>query len=106
MAGDGLVTFRECAEITGLKVRKMPVGLARRMAAAMWKLHMSESPPGQVRFAEHPWVVSNEKLKRETGWQPRHSSRETFEITMRAQGLLGGAEQPARAPEPGVPAAA
>src|SRR5436190_6382858 len=46
VAGDGLVTFRECAEITGLKVRKMPIGVARRMAATMWKLHMSESPPG------------------------------------------------------------
>jgi nucleoside-diphosphate-sugar epimerase len=43
-------------------------------------------PPGQIDFAVHPWIVSNEKLKRETGWSPRYTSRETFQITMRAHG--------------------
>ena len=57
VAGDGLVTFRECAEITGLKVRKMPIGLARRMAAVTWKLHMSQSPAGQVRFPKKRGVI-------------------------------------------------
>jgi hypothetical protein len=33
-------------------------------------------------------VVSNERLKRTTGWSPRHTSRETFEITMRTHGKL------------------
>jgi hypothetical protein len=32
--------------------------------------------------------VSNDKLKRTTGWSPKHTSRETFEITMRAHGKL------------------
>jgi hypothetical protein len=67
---------------------------------------MSETPPGQIRFAEHPWVVSNEKLKRETGWKPRYTSRETFDVTMRAHGLGGAAERPVEVAEPGVPAAA
>ena len=35
----------------------------------------------------HPWIASNEKLKSELGWTPRYTSRETFEITMRAKGL-------------------
>src|SRR2546421_5477461 len=48
VAGDGLMTFRDCAEITGLKVRKMPIGVARRMAPTMWKLHMAHAPPWQV----------------------------------------------------------
>ena len=103
IAGDGTMTYRETAETIGLKTRRMPFALARSLAAATWKLHMSETPPGQVRFAVHPWVVSNEKLKRETGWQPRHTTRETFEITMRAHGVLGGSEVPVKAPEPGVP---
>jgi UDP-glucose 4-epimerase len=105
VAGDGTMTYRECAEAIGLKTRKLPVGLARRIASATWKLRMSETPPGQIRFAEHSWLVTNEKLKRETGWQPRYSSRETFDITMRAHGRIGAAEAPAKAPEPGVPAA-
>ena len=84
----------------GLPRRRVPLALMRRLAAAMWKLRASETPPGSLHFAIHPWLVSNEKLKRETGWQPRYSSRETFEITMRAHGRLGpdaGARPPPRA---------
>jgi UDP-glucose 4-epimerase len=106
IAGDGTMTYRETAEAIGMKTRRMPEGLARRITALTWKLRVGEVPVGQVRFAVHPWVVSNEKLKRETGWKPRHTSRETFEIAMRAKGVLGGGAQPAKAPQPGVPAAA
>jgi hypothetical protein len=74
-----------------------------RLAGLMWKLRQSETPPGNLHFAIHPWLVSNEKLKRETGWRPSYTSRETFEITMRAHGRLP-AEAPAGGPE--VPVAA
>src|SRR5436190_12631833 len=104
VAGDGLMTWRECGEAIGRPTRKMPFRLAWRIGAATWKLHMSETPPGQLHFAMHPWVVSNEKLKRETGWEPRYASRETFEITMRAHGVIGGDGAPAEVPEPSVPA--
>jgi UDP-glucose 4-epimerase len=88
VAGDGLMTNRECAELIETKIRKMPLGLYRRLARVMWKLHQSEVPPGGIEFAVHSWLLSNEKLKRTTGWSPRYSSRETFEITMRAHGKL------------------
>jgi UDP-glucose 4-epimerase len=104
VAGDGTMSLRECAETIGLKTRKMPLKVARRISAATWRLHMSETPPGQIRFAMYPWVVSNGKLKRETSWKPQHSSRETFEITMRAHGALGPDGTPAEASEPAVPA--
>src|SRR3954451_13635475 len=57
VAADGTVTYRETAELIGLKTRKMPVGLARRLTALTWKLRMGEVPVGQVRFAVYPWVV-------------------------------------------------
>jgi hypothetical protein len=68
----------------------MPLKAMWKLGALMWRLHQSETPPGNLHFVIHPWVVSNEKLKRETGWEPRYSSRETFEITMRAKGKLAG----------------
>ena len=88
VAGDGVLATAECAEIIGTPRRRVPLRLARRLASVMWKLRRSETPPGSLSFAIHPWLVSNEKLKRETSWRPRHSSRETFEITMRAHGKL------------------
>jgi UDP-glucose 4-epimerase len=95
VAGDGLMTLRECAEIVELPIRKMPLRAYRALARAMWAARLSEAPPGQIEFALHPWVVSNEKLKQTTGWSPRHTSRETFEITMRTHGKLPPAGVPA-----------
>ena len=43
-------------------------------------------------------MVSNEKLK-QTGWSPRYTSRETFEITMRTHGKLPPAGEPAKDPD-------
>ena len=95
VAGEGTMTMRECAELLGTPVRKLPMRAYRGLARAMWGARLSEAPPGQIAFAEHPWIVSSDKLRRETGWRPRHTSRETFEITMRAHGKLPPAGSPA-----------
>jgi len=92
VAGDGLMTNRECAELIETPIRKMPLRIYRGLARVMWKLRQSEVPPGGIEFALHSWLLSNEKLKRTTGWTPKYSSRETFEITMRAHGKLSPAE--------------
>ncbi len=94
VAGDGLMTLRECSELIGSPIRRMPLRAFRGLARAMWAARMSEAPPGQIEFALHPWIVSSEKLKRTTGWSPRHTSRETFEITMRAHGKLPPEDAP------------
>lgn len=99
LTADGTVKMSEAAAIAGKKVRKMPLKLYRRMAGASWKLRLRnvEAPPGQIEFVLHPWIASNEKLKRELGWAPRYTSRETFEITMRAKGLAPPAPQDSEA---------
>jgi UDP-glucose 4-epimerase len=94
VAGDGLMTYRECAELIGSPVRKMPLRAFRALARAMWAARLSEAPPGQIEFSLHPWIVSTEKLKKTTGWNPKHTGRETFEITMRTHGKLPPAEAP------------
>jgi UDP-glucose 4-epimerase len=88
LSPEGLMTLRECVEVLGTTARKMPVWLYRALAKVMWRLRASEAPPGQIDFALYPWIVSNEKLKQTLDWTPRYTSRETFEITMRAQGKL------------------
>ena len=95
VAGDGLMTLRECSEIIGAPIKKMPLRAYRGLARTMWAARLSEAPPGQIAFGIYPWIVSTEKLERETGWRPAHTSRETFEITMRTHGKLPPAEAPA-----------
>jgi len=105
LAPDGLMTLRECAELLETPVRKMPVRLYRAIGKVLWRLRLSEAPPGQIDFALYPWIVSNEKAKSTLGWTPKHSSRETFEITMRAQGKLPAAEPPVPVAEAEAPQA-
>ena len=88
VAGDGLMTNRECAELIGSQIRKLPLRVYRGLAKTMWRLRQAEAPPGAIDFALYSWLLSNEKLKRTTGWAPKYSSRETFEITMRAHDKL------------------
>src|SRR5207237_4022244 len=69
------------------------------------RLHAAETPPGNLHFIIHPWVVSTDKLKA-TGWTPRYTSRETFEITMRTHGKLPPSDTPAEPPQVAAPVGA
>jgi UDP-glucose 4-epimerase len=90
-AGDGTMTWRQGAEMIGTKTRRMSFRLAYAIAKWSWRLRLprTEAPPGNLHFIRYPWVVSNEKLKTATGWEPQYDTLETFEITMRARGILG-----------------
>jgi len=99
VAGDGTMPADQCGELIGLKRRRLPLPVAWRLGALLWRLRQSEAPPGNIHFAIHPWVVATDKLKQTTGWSPRHTSRETFEITMRARGKLPAASSGSAAPD-------
>lgn len=90
IAADGTMNLRECADVIGLKRRRVPRSIYWRLAALLWRVRLSETPPGNIHFALHPWVVSNDKIKQALDWQPRYTTRETFDITMRARGLMNG----------------
>ena len=101
IAGDGTMLMRECAELLGLPVRRVPSRAYWALANLLWRLRASEVPPGYLHFVVNPWVVSNTKVKEALGWQPRHTTRETFEVTMRERGLgRGGASNGTRVETP------
>jgi UDP-glucose 4-epimerase len=105
IAPDDKMSTDDAARLAGLKRRRFPIGLYTRFVALMWRLRQGEAPPGSIAFAVHPWIVSNAKL-RSLGWEPRHTARDTFEITMRARGKLApdGAGSAAATPSPPVAA--
>ena len=75
----------------------------KRLNGALWRLHVprTEAPAGNLDFLRYPWVVSTEKLKTTTGWQPRYDTLETFKQTMRARGVMP--EEPATASPAATP---
>ena len=90
LAGDGTMTWRQSGELIGQKVREISLKNMKRLNNAMWRLHVpnTDAPAGNLNFLRYPWVVSTEKLKAETEWQPKYDTLETFKITMRAKGKL------------------
>ena len=107
LTADGTIKLSEAARLAGLKTRRMPTRVYRRIAKAAWGLRLPrvEAPPGQIDFILYPWIASNEKLKRELDWTPRYTSRETFEIAMRAKGIGPKDGEPVLPPPPAVPVA-
>ena len=102
VTGEGVMTWQEAAEIVGTKIRTMPFGFFYSLNKLFWHLRVpnTESPPGNLQFVRHPWVCSNEKVKQTLGGRPSTRRRETFELTMRARGLLdGSAQTPAATPQ-------
>ena len=100
VAGDGSLRWGESAQMIGLKTREMSLKAVRRIYAVAWALHVPrvESSPGNLNFIRYPWMVSNEKVKAEIGWEPSADTRQVFIETMRAKGLM--ATSASRTPEP------
>jgi UDP-glucose 4-epimerase len=99
VAGDGSLRWGDSAQMIGLKTRELSFKAARRLYAVAWALHAPrvESPPGNLNFVRYPWLVSNDKLKAEIGWEPSADTREVFVETMYAKGMIATAP---RAPQP------
>ena len=100
LAGDGLMTFRRAGEMLGKKTRTVSLKTMKRINSTLWKLHVprTESPPGNLDFVRYPWVLSTEKLKSTTGWQPKYDTLETFKLTMRAKGAMEAESAQVKAP--------
>jgi UDP-glucose 4-epimerase len=100
LTSDGTVSQSEGAALAGLKTRVIKYESYRRLASTFWRLRVPrvEAPPGQLDFLRYPWIASNERIKRELGWQPRYTSSEAFIAALRAKGKL--AEPAAGPPAP------
>jgi hypothetical protein len=84
------MTWRQSAELIGLKTRNVSLKNMKRFNNALWRMRVpnTNAPAGNLDFIRYPWVVSTEKLKAETGWSPKYDTLETFKLTMRAKGKL------------------
>ncbi|MFN2642486.1 MAG: SDR family oxidoreductase [Actinomycetota bacterium] len=78
VCADGWLAPAELAEIVGKRRIELPEAVAFSLAERLWRAGVSESPPGELHYLMHPWVMSNERLK-SIGWVPRHTNRETLE---------------------------
>ena len=87
VAGEGTVPYSEIARVGGRRSIALPAPLLAALAQATWTLRLqSDSPAGGLALVRWPWVASNERLARETGFRPRHTSREVLMSSSLARG--------------------
>ncbi len=83
VAADGWLPRDLVDAIVGKRRIELPEEVAFSLAERLWKAGISESPPGELHYHMHPWVLSNERL-RAIGWEPRHSNEEILRETLAA----------------------
>ncbi len=82
LAADGTMTFEEMVHILGNWIVRLPVVIMSPMNSLMWMLRLkciTEFPSPGLNLALYPWIASNEKIKRELGYQFKYTTREAFE---------------------------
>ncbi len=79
VTGEGTIAPSEIARVAGRHPVALPAPLLAFITQVTWMLRLqSDSPACGLAMARWPWVASNEKLARETGFRPRYTSREAL----------------------------
>ena len=79
VAGDGVVFYREMAELIKSRLVSLPAFLAFGLAQLTWNLHIQrESTASGLELVRYPMVLSTGKLHQATGYRFWHTSLETL----------------------------
>jgi UDP-glucose 4-epimerase len=78
LAGDGTLTLREIAAITGQWHITLPVSLVRGALRLLKALHLTQYGPEQVPFLRYRPLLSNEKLKSDFPFAPTKTTEDVF----------------------------
>jgi UDP-glucose 4-epimerase len=81
VAPDGWTTEETARTLAGGVARvRLPARVARAATGWAWDLWGQGTPRQALPYAEHPWVVANDRLRAE-GWSPRFSNEEALVST-------------------------
>jgi nucleoside-diphosphate-sugar epimerase len=83
VAPDGWLTSDEIITLSGKKRVELPEAVAFSLAERLWRVGLTEAPPGELQYVMHPWVIDNAKLKA-AGWQPRHTNEAALAASLEA----------------------
>ena len=79
IAGNGTLRWRDLVRTVGAMALPLPAPILKGLIGLTWSLGLqNSSKPAGLNFIRYPWLASTEKVRRELGWQPTHSSRDAF----------------------------
>ncbi len=81
VAPEGWIPPDALRDLEGPKPRlRVPMWMARGLAAARWRAGLAPVPPGVVPCTSHSWVVASDRL-RSLGWEPAYSNEEAWVVS-------------------------
>ena len=80
VAGDGKLTIFEIAGRLGKSCRVLPAGLLKTALWVLKKLNLTQYGPEQLDFLRYRPVLLHTRLKNESGYTPRLSSAQVFDL--------------------------
>lgn len=78
VAADDAMSTLWAYKKAGVKVIPMPKLMLKMTAVVGYATHLFPFSSGWITIAAHTILVSSEKFKKATGWQPKYNSTETF----------------------------
>jgi UDP-glucose 4-epimerase len=84
LAGPGELTMREIAKALGWYSVPMPAAALDSAAELIARLPMVPSQAQWIESLREPVLMDTSKARRELGWEPRHSARETLQQMVQA----------------------
>ena len=80
VAGEGVVFYREMAQIIKCRLIELPAFLGYPLVQLTWRLHLQRSSTAAgLDLVRYPIVLSTSKLRRVTGYRFWHTSRDALE---------------------------
>ena len=81
VAGDGIMTFKEMIGGLGNYILPIPWVLIYPLNNLAWHLRLSfitKFPSAAMRMMVNPWIASNEKIKKATGYQFLYDTKSAY----------------------------
>jgi len=79
LAGMGAISWDDMAATRGRRVVSLPAWLLYPLTQLTWSMRLqSDSPAMGLDMIRYPWSASTEKIEREMGFRPQHSSSDAW----------------------------
>lgn len=78
VVGPGEVPLSAALREVGARPRPIPHFLARPLLDRLFKLRLSDFPPGEIDYIQYLCTVDGSRFERELGWKPAYGMRETI----------------------------
>jgi len=83
LGGDGVIKFSEIAKMVNKRSIYTPTWVMKKIMQVLWTARLvTEAPPGIINYIKYEWVLDSEKAKKELGWKPEYTTKQTLRIML------------------------